>query len=121
MGKTILVVDDDAMNLRMAEMTLKKKGYDVKKADSGQAALALLQEEAVDLVLLDVEMPGMSGIETLDAIRERLEPEKMPVLFLSASEDMEQAVANGEYAVQGFIGKPILPQKLYESVAVFFE
>ena len=47
MGKTILVVDDDAMNLRMTEMTLKKKGYDVKKADSGQAALALLQEEMI--------------------------------------------------------------------------
>lgn len=121
MGKTILVVDDDAMNLRMAEMTLMKKGYDVKKADSGQAALALLQEESVDLILLDVEMPGMNGIETLDAIRERLGAEDMPVLFLSASEDMEQAVANGEYAVQGFVNKPILPQKLYERVDAFFE
>ena len=120
MGKTILVVDDDAMNLRMAEMILRKNGYEVKKADSGQAALAFLQEEPVDLILLDVEMPGMSGIETLEAIRERPEWEKMPVLFLSASEDMEQAVANGLYAVQGFIGKPILPQKLYESVAAFF-
>ena len=120
MGKTILVVDDDAMNLKMAEMLLKKKDYDVKKADSGQAALALLQEESVDLILLDVEMPGMSGSETLDVIRARMEPEDMPVLFLSASEDMEQAVANGEYAVQGFIKKPVLPQKLYESVAVFF-
>ncbi len=45
MGKIILVVDDDAMNLRMAEMILKKKGYDVKKADSGQEALALLQHD----------------------------------------------------------------------------
>ncbi|MDD6492227.1 MAG: response regulator [Firmicutes bacterium] len=121
MGKTILVVDDDAMNLRMAEMILKKKDYDVKKADSGQAALALLQEETVDLILLDVEMPGMSGIETLDAIRARLEPEEMPVLFLSASEDMEQAVAKGEYSVQGFVRKPVLPQKLYESVTALIE
>lgn len=119
MGKTILVVDDDAMNLRMIEMVLKKKEYEVKKADSGQAALALLQEEAVNLVLLDVEMPGMSGIETLDAIRERQEFSEVPILFLSASEDMEEAVANGEYAVQGFIKKPILPQKLYEWVKEF--
>ena len=121
MGKTILVVDDDAMNLRMAEMLLKKQGYDVKKADSGQAALALLHEETVDLVLLDVEMPVMSGIETLDAIRERRELAELPVMFLSASEDMEQDVANGKYVVQGFIRKPILPQKLYESVAALFE
>lgn len=116
MGKKILVVDDDAMNLRMAEMILKKKDYEVRKADSGQAALAILQEEMVDLILLDVEMPGMSGIETLDAIRERQELSQVPILFLSASEDMEEAVENGEYAVQGFVKKPILPQKLYERV-----
>lgn len=112
----ILVVDDDAMNLRMTEMVLAKKGYEVKKADSGQTALALLQSERIDLVLLDVEMPGMSGIETLDAIRARQELAQVPVLFLSASEDMESAVANGEYAVQGFIKKPILPPRLYEGV-----
>ena len=116
MGKTILVVDDDAMNLKMAEMMLKKKGYDVIKADSGQAALTLLQEETVDLVLLDVEMAGMSGSKTLDAIRARSELAELPIAFLSASENMEQSVANGEYAVQGFIKKPFLPQKLYESV-----
>ncbi|MBO5278848.1 MAG: response regulator [Lachnospiraceae bacterium] len=121
MGKTILVVDDDAMNLRMAEMILKKSGYEVKKADSGQAALALLKEEAVDLILLDVEMPVMSGIETLDAIRARGELAEIPIAFLSASEDMEQSVANGEYAVQGFISKPILPPKLYESVAALLQ
>ena len=120
MGKTILVVDDDAMNLRMAEMMLRKKGYDVKKVDSGQAALALLQEETVDMILLDVEMPGMSGIETLHAIRARSELAELPIAFLSASEDMEQSVANGEYAVQGYIKKPFLPQKLYESVDAFF-
>lgn len=120
MGKTILVVDDDAMNLRMAEVMLRKKGYDVKKAASGQEAMALLQEEMVDLVLLDVEMPGMSGIETLDAIRAKSECAELPIAFLSASENMEQAVANGEYAVQGFIKKPFLPQKLYESVDTFF-
>ena len=95
---------------------LKKKGYEVKKAASGQEALVLLQEVTVDMILLDVEMPVMSGIETLDAIRTRSDLAELPIAFLSASEDMEQAVANGEYAVQGFIKKPFLPQKLYESV-----
>ena len=119
MGRTVLVVDDDVMNLRMIEMTLKRKEYEVIKADSGQAALAFLQEKAVDLILLDVEMPGMSGIETLDEIRSRQGLSQVPVLFLSASEDMEAAVENGEYAVQGFINKPILPQKLYERIEEF--
>ena len=82
-GRTVLVVDDDVMNLRMIEMTLKRKEYEVIKADSGQAALAFLQEESVDLILLDVEMPGMSGIETLDEIRSRQGISQVPVLFLS--------------------------------------
>lgn len=116
MDKKILVVDDDAMNLRMAEMILKKKGYEVEKADSGQSALAVLQKVPVNLVLLDVEMPGMSGVETLAAIRRQQELAEVPVLFLSASEDMETDVQSGAYAVQGFVKKPILPQKLYESL-----
>ena len=120
MGETILVVDDDAMNLKMAEMMLKKKDYNVKTVESGQAALALLQEEAVDLILLDVEMPGMNGVETLDVIRARANSKNIPVLFLSASEDMEQAVTDGQYLVQGFVKKPVLPQKLYESVTALF-
>ena len=61
----------------------------------------------------------MSGIETLDEIRSRQGLSQVPVLFLSASEDMEAAVENGEYAVQGFINKPILPQKLYERIEEF--
>ena len=118
-GRTVLVVDDDVMNLRMIEMTLKRKEYEVIKADSGQAALAFLQEKAVDLILLDVEMPGMSGIETLDEIRSRQGLSQVPVLFLSASEDMEAAVENREYEVQGIINKTILPQKLYERIEEF--
>ena len=115
----ILVVDDDAMNLKITEMLLKKKEYEVKKAESGLEALDILQEEPVKLVLLDVEMPGMSGIETLEKIRARQDLAGLPVVFLSASEDMEAAVENGEYAVQGFINKPILPQKLYERIEEF--
>ena len=61
----------------------------------------------------------MSGIETLDEIRSRQGLSQVPVLFLSASEDMEAAAENGEYAVQGFINKPILPQKLYERIEEF--
>lgn len=120
MGETILVVDDDAMNLKLTQMMLKKKDYQVKTANSGQAALALLQEEAVDLILLDVEMPEMDGIETLDAIRAQANLKSLPILFLSASEDMEQEVEEGKYAVQGFVKKPVIPPDLYESVATLF-
>lgn len=116
MGKKILVVDDDAVNLKVAELVLTKENYEVLGVDSGQAALTFCEEESVDLILLDVEMPGMSGIETLEKIRARQELSQVPVLFLSGSEDMEEAVKRGEYAVQGFVKKPIIPHNLYERV-----
>lgn len=116
MGKQILVVDDDAMNLRMAEMFLKKKEYEVKKATSGEECLASLKQEPADLILLDIEMPGMDGWETLNAIREDEALAKIPVLFLSASEDVEQQAGEGKLPVQGFVKKPFLPPSLYAEV-----
>lgn len=116
MSKRILVVDDDAMNLRMAEMFLKKGNYEVEKAVSGEECLAFLQVAMVDLVLLDVEMPGMNGIETLEEIRKREGLEKIPVMFLSASEEIGEKVEDGVYAVQGFIKKPFLPPNLLSEV-----
>ena len=116
MGKRILVVDDDAMNLRMAEMFLKKKDYEVKKAESGEACLASLREEPVDLILLDIEMPGMDGWQTLDAIRADEGLKAIPILFLSASEEVEEQAAGGQLPVDGFVKKPFMPPSLYAEV-----
>ena len=70
---TILVVDDDDMNLKMAEFILKKdmKENKVLLADSGMKAIDTLQREKVDLVLLDFQMPVMNGLKTLELIRKR--------------------------------------------------
>ena len=69
MSKHILVVDDDAMNVRMAEFILKQQQYQVLKASSGMECLEVLKNQPVDLVLLDIEMPGMNGMQTLEQIR----------------------------------------------------
>ena len=61
--KTVLVVDDDSMNLKMASMILSRKGYAVQTASSGLECLRRLECKSADLVLLDVEMPGMDGFE----------------------------------------------------------
>ena len=63
MQKRVLVVDDDSMNLKRTKMILEKQ-YDVILASSGEDALNLLRFEKVDLILLDIAMPGMDGIET---------------------------------------------------------
>lgn len=78
---TVLVVDDEPEIVELMRDFLEAAGFDVLVASRGEDAVAVLQETAVDCVLLDVMMPGMSGFETLRKIREQWD---VPVLFLSA-------------------------------------
>lgn len=70
MQKRILVVDDDEMNLKRTKVILSKC-YGVLLAESGEEALQILEKEKVDLVLLDIDMPKMNGIETFEHIKNR--------------------------------------------------
>lgn len=117
MGKTILVIDDDAMNLRMAEFILSKENYRVLKADSGQKGIELLKQEAADLTLLDIEMPGMNGIQTLEAIREdeAIRGSKVMVLTASVSDEVREKM--DKLGAAGYIGKPFMPADLQARVA----
>ena len=91
--KTILVVDDEEMNLKMVEYILQQEGYEVVKAISGMSCLDYLKFNKPDLILLDVEMPVMSGIQTLEVIRGNEEYKNLPVMFLTASADTDTVAA----------------------------
>lgn len=117
MEKKILVVDDDAMNLRMAEFILKKAGYEVKKAASGEECLGMLAAELPELVLLDIEMPVMNGFEVMEKIKEHEEWAGLPVAFLSADMDDETQEKAGKLGVTAYITKPFLPDTLCAKVA----
>ncbi|MDD6812089.1 MAG: response regulator [Lachnospiraceae bacterium] len=112
--KRILVVDDDAMNLKLAGFALKQ--YEVHTADSGIECLDFLAQEEVDLVLLDVEMPVMNGIKTLESIREKENLKELPVMFLTADEEIEKVAREEHLSVQGYVKKPFLPQALLDKV-----
>ena len=116
METKILVTDDDPMILRMAEMFLSKAGYQVLKAASGSACLELLRTETVSMILLDVEMPGLGGIDTLMELRKTQLAQGVPLYFLSGSEETEEKVRSGEYPADGFIRKPFLPAALVSAV-----
>lgn len=110
--KRILVIDDDAMNLRMAEYILLQHDYEVIKANSGEAGIALLKSDSFDLLLLDIEMPGMSGIETLEQIRKDPGIADIRVMFLTASNvktDLSDAIRLGAL---DFVRKPFFPEDL---------
>lgn len=121
MSKTILVIDDDAMNLRMAEFILSKVNYKVLKADSGRKGIEILKQEAVDLTLLDIEMPEMNGIETLELIRkdETICESKVMVLAASINDEIKEKM-DGLGAV-GYVGKPFMPVDLQTQVAEALE
>ncbi len=116
--KAILVVDDDDMNLQMAEFILKKEmDVEVLLADSGYKCIELLQKKtAVDLILLDIQMPRMDGIKTLETIRSHKEWKSIPVIFLTATADKTTVVKAGQLKVDDYIKKPFMPADLVERV-----
>ncbi len=116
--RRILVVDDDKMNLRRTRLILEKY-YDILTAESGQEALDRIYDEEIDLILLDIEMPGMSGIETFQRMKER--GLDIPVIYLTASgyeDDVMNAIRLGAV---NYLKKPFLPQDLMERIAKEFD
>lgn len=116
MLKTVWVVDDDVMNLRMAEFILSQERYEVEKMESGFECLRLLKKKIPDLILLDVQMPLMNGIKTLEAIRADRETKDIPVVFLTASADTDTVVEAGRLGVVDYVVKPFMPQELLKRV-----
>ncbi len=116
MLKTVWIVDDDVMNLRMAEFILSQEQYEVVKLESGFECLRLLKKKTPDLILLDVQMPLMNGIKTLEAIRADRETKDIPVVFLTASADTETVVEAGRLGVVDYVVKPFMPQDLLKRV-----
>ena len=115
--RTVLVVDDDEMNLKMAEFILKKETkLNVMLADGGMKCIDILQHEDIDLVLLDIQMPIMNGLKTLELIRKRESLKDIPVIFLTASSDKETVMKAGMMGVSDYIKKPFMPQDLVERV-----
>lgn len=118
----IMVVDDDDMNLKMAKYILEKEvEADIVLANSGYTCIELLQQQVKpDLILLDIQMPRMDGIKTLEMIRGRDEWKKIPVIFLTATADKNTVIQAGRLKVDDYIKKPFLPHDLVERVNKVF-
>ena len=103
--KHILVVDDDRLNLVLAYDTLKSF-YSVSVVNSGIQALKFLESREVDLILLDIEMPVMNGIETLKKIKSVAKTSEIPVIFLTGLDDSKIEAQCIELGAQDYIVKP---------------
>ncbi len=104
---TLLVVDDDAMNRDALSRRLSRTGYTVLTAENGPDALALVSTHRVDAVLLDVMMPGMSGLDTLRHLRESRSVSDLPVIMVTAKDGSDDVVEALDLGANDDVTKPI--------------
>ena len=114
MLKKILIVDDDRMSITMIRFALKEQGYDVLTAEDGLQALDVVKESQVDLIILDVQMPNMSGFEFMNELKSLPMGSLIPVIMLTANDNMQDIfMAEG---VKGYFVKPVDTHKLLAKI-----
>jgi CheY-like chemotaxis protein/two-component sensor histidine kinase len=116
-GLRVLVVDDHEINRRTAALLLEPAGVEVTTAGSAEEALALLGAEPFDVVVTDVNMPSMNGLQLTRAIRERVGLNRsVPVLAFTGGDSAEELAACRAAGMRGFISKPVNPTALYRAI-----
>jgi len=116
MAHRVLVVDDEQELRRLIGLLLEKSGFDVLRAASAFEALDLLRESTPDLIILDVMMPDVDGIELCRQIRSRQQTARTPVLMLSARSEPKIVQSAFEAGASDYLSKPITPLALKKAV-----
>ncbi len=109
----ILVVDDDRCIAEMIKSALEDEGYSVLLANNGLTALSLFAGQKVDLILLDIKMPGMDGYQVLSEIREKSD---VPVIMLTCVHEAEAVARSVQLGADDYVRKPFLIQELIARV-----
>lgn len=108
----ILVVDDEEDLLEFIGYSLRKEGYDVLTSDTGEQGIKMAKESRPDLILLDIMMPGMNGIEVCRIIKQDAELRHIPIVFLTAKMDEKIEVQGLDLGADDYLPKPISTSKL---------
>jgi CheY-like chemotaxis protein len=106
-GEKILLVEDNPVNRRLAVFLLRSQGYEVREATTAQEAFEILKTESPDLIVMDIQLPGMDGLEATKRIKAQPETADIPVLAVTSyamKGDREKALAAG---CAGYVTKPI--------------
>lgn len=116
-GEKILLVEDNAVNRRLAEFLLRSHGYKVLEASTAQEAFSLLKSERPALILMDIQLPGMDGLEATKRLKEEPSTSDIPIVAMTSyamKGDREKALAAG---CVGYISKPIDKASLVKEIA----
>ena len=117
MSATVLVVEDNALNLKLVRDVLGHAGYRVLEAGNAERGIELAQAEGPDLILMDVELPGIDGVEALRRLRADAATSSIPIIALTAlamKEDRERFLSSG---FDGYLEKPVSVPELSGQVA----
>jgi DNA-binding response OmpR family regulator len=117
-GETIMVVDDAPDTVRLIQFLMEREGYKVVTASNGEDALRLARSERPDLVILDVMMPGMDGLEMCQRLRERPETADVPIIMLSALTQAPDKVKGLRAGADDYVAKPVDRDEIVARVAV---
>jgi DNA-binding response OmpR family regulator len=115
--KTVLVVDDHRPVRALCRASLEEAGFRVLEAENGTEALASVQTERPDAILLDIMMPGISGWEVTAALLAERSTDQIPIIFISARTEPSDRIRAYELGAQAYVTKPFDPDVLAETVA----
>jgi two-component system, cell cycle response regulator DivK len=117
--KRILIVEDNENNMYLISFILKKKGYTILQAGSGEEGVDLAAREKPDMIIMDIQLPGIDGLEATRRMRESGVSGNVPIIALTSyamAGDREKAIASG---CTGYIEKPINPETFTEELGKY--
>ena len=114
--KTILIVEDNEKNMKLARDILRAKGYATLEAVNGLDGVTLALEHKPDLVLMDIQLPDINGIEAFERIRANADTAQVPVIAFTASVTVNDRSRIGDAGFDAFLGKPINLKEFVETV-----
>lgn len=119
MAHKLLIVDDSASMRQMVSFTLKDAGYEVVTANNGKDALAKLVGHKISMVITDLNMPEMDGIELIKSLREKSGFKFTPIVMLTTESQDNMKLAGKQAGASGWIVKPFKPAQLVDTVKKF--
>ncbi len=114
---TILIVDDEPINLDILDDLLSNQGYKVRRSTDGQTALNIVRNHPVDLILLDIIMPAMSGYEVCRRLKGDDATREIPVIFITALNEDENKLKGFDVGAADYITKPFCPEEVIARAA----
>ena len=117
----ILIVEDNDKNLKLVRDVLQAKGYQTIEAGTAEDGIVLARDRMPDLVLMDIQLPGMNGIEALKVLRADAATARIPVIAVTASVMQQDRNLITEAGFDGYIGKPINLKEFLDTVRAMLE